>query len=102
MEHTLIVEQAKAAKKASDQLANAGIEQRNAALFAIAEVLEKNIDSIVSANAKDLAKAANNPMLDRLILNEERIIAIADATRKIIDLPDILGNIDKMWQRQMA
>lgn len=99
LEHTLIVEQAKAAKKASDQLANAGIEQRNAALFAIAEVLEKNIDSIVSANAKDLAKAANNPMLDRLILNEERIIAIADATRKIIDLPDILGNIDKMWQR---
>lgn len=98
----MIVEQAKAAKKASDQLANAGIEQRNAALFAIAEVLEKNIDSIVSANAKDLAKAANNPMLDRLILNEERIIAIADATRKIIDLPDILGNIDKMWQRQMA
>lgn len=41
LEHTLIVEQAKAAKKASDQLANAGIEQRNAALFAIAEVLEK-------------------------------------------------------------
>lgn len=99
MELISIAEQAKNAKTASDILANSSIEQRNSALFAIAEMLENNMDSILEENKKDLDRAQNSPMLDRLMLDEARILAIADAARKITTLPDILGTVDRMWQR---
>lgn len=99
MEHISIVEQAKAAKKASTILANTSITQRNAALLAIADSLEANLESILAANAKDMAASKKTAMRDRLMLNEQRILDMAQAARKLTALPDILGNVDQMWQR---
>lgn len=99
MEHISIVEQAKAAKKASTILANTSITQRNAALLAIADSLEANLESILNANAKDLTASKKPAMRDRLLLNEQRILDMAQAARKLTALPDILGNVDQMWQR---
>ncbi|MQW23693.1 MULTISPECIES: glutamate-5-semialdehyde dehydrogenase [unclassified Lactococcus] len=99
MEHISIVEQAKAAKKASTILANTSITQRNAALLAIADSLEANLESILAANAKDMAASKKTAMRDRLMLNEQRISDMAQAARKLTALPDILGNVDQMWQR---
>ncbi|MGM9887370.1 MAG: glutamate-5-semialdehyde dehydrogenase [Lactococcus sp.] len=99
MEHISIVEQAKAAKKASTILANTSITQRNAALLAISDSLEANLESILAANAKDMAASKKIAMRDRLMLNEQRISDMAQAARKLTALPDILGNVDQMWQR---
>lgn len=80
-------------------MANTSITQRNAALLAIADSLEANLESILNANAKDLTASKKPAMRDRLLLNEQRILDMAQAARKLTALPDILGNVDQMWQR---
>ena len=95
--------QAKAAKDASYVLANTGIDVRNKALSYIADSLEASVDSIIKANAVDMENAKNKgiskSLLDRLMLNEQRVRGIADAVRQVVALPDVLGEIDGMWQR---
>ena len=98
-----IKEQASLAKEASYILASASINLRNAALFAIADGLEANIESVLKANSIDMENAKSNgisvAMQDRLMLNEERIRAIASAVRQITALPDALGEVERMWER---
>jgi len=95
--------QAKAAKSASYTLANTGIDARNKALLLIADSLEASVDSIIMANQLDMKnaedKGISKPLQDRLMLNKERIKGIADATRQVAALPDVLGEIDGMWER---
>ena len=98
-----IEKQAQAAKEASYTLANSNIDTRNRAISIIADNLEANTEAIINANMLDMENAKNNglskPLQDRLMLNEERIKAIAFAARQVIDLPDVLGEIDSMWER---
>ena len=72
-------------------------EQKNKALNAIANMLEKNSNRIIKANAIDLEQGRNNGLseglLDRLMLNEERIKAMADGVRQVADLADPCGKI---------
>ena len=72
-------------------------EQKNKALNAIANMLEKNSDRIIKANAIDLEQGRNNGLseglLDRLMLNEERIKAMADGVRQVAGLADPCGKI---------
>jgi len=95
--------QAQRAKEASYILANVGIDQRNAALNAIADGLEENIDKILKANAIDMEDAKNSgipvSMQDRLMLSEERIRGVAFAVRQVTMLPDVLGEVERMWER---
>lgn len=83
------------AKAASYQLANAGSEKKNEWLLAMADALEKNQDSLLKANERDMENARSNglsdAMLDRLMLNPERICEIARALRHITTLPDPVG-----------
>jgi glutamate-5-semialdehyde dehydrogenase len=83
------------AKIASRALARASTAQKNAALHAIADGLERKEAQILAANALDLADgqaAGLSPaLLDRLMLNQQRLAGIAADTRSVAALPDPVG-----------
>lgn len=86
----------KAAKAASFQLATASTAQKNQALAIMADQLEVQSASILAANAKDIAlgreAGLSDAMLDRLLLNESRLQAIANDVRNVIKLNDPIGS----------
>lgn len=89
-----ILEGAKAAKFA---LAQADSNAKNRALEQIASALEGAIDQILQANQVDIQNGIKNQiatgLLDRLKLDERRILGLAAAVRRIITLPDPIGNL---------
>jgi len=91
------------ARKASRQLARANTNQKNAALNAIADKLIQSMDFLLSENNKDMEKGKlsglDDALLDRLALNEERVIAMADGLRQIAALPDPIGEITDLNYR---
>ncbi|MFH0225367.1 glutamate-5-semialdehyde dehydrogenase [Vibrio furnissii] len=86
----------KAAKDASFQLATASTVQKNQALAIIADELEANAAQILAANAKDIQlgrdAGLSDALLDRLLLNESRLNAIANDVRNVISLHDPVGS----------
>lgn len=78
-------------------------QEKNQVLLAVADALEKNNEKILAANAVDLQngeeKGMHPGMLDRLRLTEERIRAMADGLREIVDLPDCLNEIIETFTR---
>ena len=84
-----------AARAASRQLGIAGTDLKNRALLAIAEELEKQAGGVLEQNARDLADGRagglSEAMLDRLLLTEKRISALAADARRIATLPDPVG-----------
>lgn len=83
------------AKDAAFVLATLSRSVKDAALSAIADALVKRTDEITAANAEDVERAraegTSPAMIDRLSLTPQRIEAIAEAVREIIDLPDPVG-----------
>lgn len=94
---------ARAAHHAARQLANAKTAVKNKALYYIAEELESQSETIITANQSDLEHAEgrgmNEAMLDRLALTKSRIAAMADGVRQVIALPDPVGNCLEEWTR---
>ena len=90
----------KAAKAASRKLASVSSGTKNDALYAIAEALISKTDKILAANEIDYseAKAAgmNEAMLDRLMLNAERLKGMSDDVRAVAALPDPVGEVFDM------
>ncbi|HGZ6573102.1 glutamate-5-semialdehyde dehydrogenase [Vibrio parahaemolyticus] len=86
----------KAAKGAAFELATASTAQKNQALAIIADELEANSAAILAANAKDIElgreAGLTNALLDRLLLNEERLTGIANDVRNVISLNDPVGS----------
>lgn len=86
---------AKAARSAYRLLAIAPTQTRETALLAIADEIEKNRDSILEANRKDVddgQKAGLAPaFIDRLLLNEERLGWITNDLRRVAGLQDPVG-----------
>jgi len=84
-------------KTAAPSLARAPREIKDAALQALAESLEARSAELIGANALDLAagEAAglSAALLDRLLLNEERIAAIAAGARQVAALDDPVGEL---------
>src|SRR5215203_257777 len=63
-------------------------------LLAIAKEIEADMASILKANRKDINKMApTDALVDRLLLNEQRLHAIANAVRKVADLPSPTGKV---------
>ncbi|HEP1568801.1 TPA: glutamate-5-semialdehyde dehydrogenase [Streptococcus suis] len=78
--------------KASINLATT--EQKNQALYAMADQLVAQTDAILAGNAIDMENAQgkiSQVMQDRLLLTAERIEAMADGIRALIGLPDPVG-----------
>ena len=88
---------ARKAKVASRQLAVATRAEKDRALHLMADELVNASDQIIAGNALDLAAGEASGMsvglLDRLKLDADRIIAIADALRELAALPDPVGEV---------
>ncbi len=93
---------AQRARAASATLATAGPEARTAGLNAMADALEAATQSLLDANAKDMAggkaKGLSEAMLDRLALDPARVTAIAQGLRAVAALPDPVGREIARWQ----
>ena len=85
------------ARKAAATLASATTDQKNTALLAAADALVDATDTLLEANAKDIdyAKKAGrlDSFIDRLSLTADRIKGMANAIRKIAELPDPVGRV---------
>ncbi len=84
------------AKLAKNSLAGMTEKQKNEALEKMAESLTAHTREILAANALDTEAARgtiSDVMLDRLMLNESRIQAMAEGIRQVISLPDPVGRI---------
>src|SRR3954469_9118740 len=86
-----------AAKAAARRLAALDTASKDAALHAMADALEARADEIVEANARDMEAGReaglSTALLDRLMLDEERVAAIAAQVRDIAALPDPVGEL---------
>lgn len=92
-----------AAKNASLDVAAYSTEQKNTALSAMADALEAHIPEILSANNEDMEAAKgkiSDVMLDRLMINEDRIRAMAKGIREVVDLPDPAGLVIEEMEPQ--
>lgn len=83
------------AKEASYTLATKSTAERNNVLLKIAQALRDNCADIIEANKTDLANARQNgisdAMLDRLMLNAQRVEGLALAIEHVVSLPDPIG-----------
>ena len=86
-----------AAKQASYKLAQLSSREKNRVLEKIADELEAQSESILNANAQDVADARANglseAMLDRLTLTPARLKGIADDVRQVCNLADPVGQV---------
>ena len=82
------------AKNAKFAIAALTTQQKNAALWAMAEALTAHQEAILNAKALDLEAAqgtVSQVMLDRLLLTPARIEAMAKGIREVATLPDPVG-----------
>ncbi|MEC1749038.1 glutamate-5-semialdehyde dehydrogenase [Bacillus mojavensis] len=86
---------AKLAKEAAAEMMMKTTAEKNEALSLIANGLRKELDFLLSENAKDIKNGKANGLtpdvIDRLTLDEKRIRDIADAVELLIDLADPVG-----------
>ncbi len=94
---TNLIEMGKNAKQAAFVLAQLSQTEKNRALQIIADQLERQTDAILAENAKDIEAARENgltdALIDRLLLTEERLKAIANDVRHVISLADPVGKL---------
>jgi glutamate-5-semialdehyde dehydrogenase len=87
--------QGKAARAAAHRLAFLSTDIKNQSLNNIADYLLKHKKEILAANKRDYDAAKDTGMgdalLDRLMLDESRLQAIAADTRAVAALPDPVG-----------
>lgn len=85
----------RAARAASRRLATLRRDAKDAALLAIAAALESGTGEVLAANAQDVdegrAKGLSPALLDRLLLHERRLAALASDVRQVAGLPDPVG-----------
>ncbi|MBU3214420.1 glutamate-5-semialdehyde dehydrogenase [Clostridium estertheticum] len=91
------------AKAASRIMVTVSTTMKNNALLHMAEALMDNKKTIIEANNKDMesGKKSNlsTAMLDRLMINQERIEKMAEGLRNVSTLPDPIGEGIKRWKR---
>lgn len=92
-----------AARAAKQSVASLTTEQKNNALFKMADALIANTKKILDANKIDCDNARgkiSDVMIDRLMLNEARVSAMADGIRDVAKLPDPIGHTLKEYVRE--
>jgi glutamate-5-semialdehyde dehydrogenase len=89
------------AKAASETLAFATAEQKRSALNNAADAVWDQREQIIAANVKDMAygrdKGLSTAMLDRLMLDDERIQSMANGLRAVAQQPDPVGEVIADW-----
>ena len=91
--------QALACRAAAQHLAQLSSSAKTALLNGMADALDADTDTILAANARDLAaaeaKGTGSAMLDRLALNPARLASISAALREVAALPDPVGAVTR-------
>jgi len=92
-----------AARAASRLTAAASTADKNAALLEMARQIRAQQETLLAANARDLAEAKANgldaAMIDRLTLTAKSIEAMAQGLEQVAALPDPVGEITDVKQR---
>jgi glutamate-5-semialdehyde dehydrogenase len=95
LETETLRETAQRARVAATTLATLGTGIRNAVLLDLAGRLQSDAEVVLQANEQDIADAKSSgmeeAMVDRLLLTVERLQGIATDVRRIVDLPDPVG-----------
>jgi glutamate-5-semialdehyde dehydrogenase len=86
-----------AARAAAEELRSASAEQRSAAIRAMAGKLRAHSEHILQENTRDVSAATTH--IDRLMLDEGRLEAMAAAVEQIAGLPDPVGEEMARWTR---
>ena len=93
----------KRAQEAKKVVQFLGTNERNSGLYKAADKLEDKAAYIIEENQKDIMDARSRnmsePLVDRLMLNKERISKMADGLRQIASLQDLLGEMISMKVR---
>ena len=101
--HSLVVDIGRKAREASRRLAVASSLQKKDALNFGADSIRENTAKILEQNKKDLdfgaSKGLSNALMDRLLLNEERIGSMIDGLEAIANQDDPIGEIMQAWRR---
>lgn len=96
-----VEEQAKLAKKAAKTLSLLTTEEKNEALLSLADTLDNDYETILTANKKDLESGREQGLdaafIDRLTLTKERIEEFAEGLRQVAELDDPTGIINSDW-----
>ncbi|MEX2600610.1 MAG: glutamate-5-semialdehyde dehydrogenase [Balneolaceae bacterium] len=94
----------KRAREASRILMGAGREEKSRFLHAMADALDRDRGLILKANEQDVAdgkeSGLSGAMVDRLILNDQRLDAMISGVRAIADMEDPVGRILKSWKKE--
>ena len=89
-------------KQSSKLLSSLSVDIRNAILSDVKDLLASNIDLILHANKLDLnlakQKKLSKAMLDRLVLDKDRIAALISSVDKIVKMPDPISVSINKWQ----
>ena len=81
-------------KNASYSLPLLAEDKVNDILLSVADAIESNTDTLLKANAQDLARMdKSNPMYDRLMLTQERLAGIASDMRSVAGLTNPVGKV---------
>ena len=98
-----LIDMGERARKAAASLGKLGVTEKNRGLLAAADALLANTEKILQANREDMETGRNRGMhkglLDRLKLNEERIVSMAEGLRQIASLEDPVGEVLSMKKR---
>ena len=94
---------ARRVKAASDSLAHASTETKNAVLGRLEQLLAKRQDYLFMENQKDIKAAQKaglaKSLIDRLRIDDKIIREMQGSLRDVINLPDPVGDITKTWKR---
>ena len=93
----------KAAKAAKIEISNLSEKQKNEALLFMAQALLDNEAEILAANVEDVNKArgtVSEVMIDRLMLNSQRIASMANGIKEVANLPDPVGRVLESHTRE--
>ncbi len=98
-----IAELGRRAKAASRSLATASTATKDDALLGAADLLVTRSADILEANATDVARAeadgVSATVIDRLRLDDRRIVAMAEGLRQVAALADPVGEVLDGWVR---
>jgi glutamate-5-semialdehyde dehydrogenase len=84
-------------KKASGEIACLDAATKDQILLEVTKLIKKNIPKIIKANQRDLKEAKEHGLdaakIDRLTLDEKRILNLINSIKDVIKLPNPVGKI---------
>ena len=100
---SLVIDIGRRAREASRSLAVASSLQKKDALIFGAKSIKENTADILENNKKDLdfgkSKGLSDALMDRLLLNEERIASMIVGLEAIANQGDPIGEVMEAWER---